>query len=268
MPRPRRFSKKTTYRKKKRTAPSTKRIRRVVKKELHKQLEDKMSLTQLTDANTSGTTLVLTPSTSTLPYVLNLNPTIAQGNNAFTRVGQKIRIRQYKLDIQLVISGASVTAGVDVPMNIYWAVLKVRQDTDTLTASDLNLLFWNGASSNTQFLSGSGYAPLNRLNDEYFHVYAHNFKRPIKLGLENYATGAGGSPASWPNNDYKSNVRFSLNLTKHFSKVCRFTNNTNASTNNNMFMVFYVQKANLDIATVNWDPPAIFPFQTILFEDA
>lgn len=269
MPRPRRTTRRTirrTYRKKKSSA-TTKRIRKVVKRELHKQIEDKLSIDQM-QATIGGTNLVLTPSTSTFPYALDLVPTIQQGTSKFQRVGQRVRIRSYKIDFQINLSGAAVTSGTDVPMNIYWAVLRTRQDSDTLTAGDLNLLFYNGNASTTQFLSGSGYAACNRLNTDYFQIFAHNFKRPIKLGLANMDTAATGGIANWANNDYKSFCRFTLDLTKHMSKRCIFALNSNEATNNHMWMVFYVQKANLDANITNWDPPGVFPVRSILFEDA
>lgn len=258
--------KKRSTRRKKSTRVS-KTVKRYVKKAVHAAVENKIYMNDLVGAVTGDNNLILTPSSSTLPQYFSLIPAINQGTGVMSRTGNKCRVMRHTLRIQLLLSGAAITAAVDVPMNIYYFVLYARDSPSTLGAADLNQLFYYssaGTASTTQFLSGSGFATTHRLNTDYFNILKTNYpNRPIKLGYSQYSSGG-----VYSNNDYKSNMHFDIDLTKHTPKLMHFSNTTSSPLNLNMYVCFYVQKQSLDVTITNWDPPQLYANQIISYEDA
>lgn len=262
------YGKRKSYRKKKSTKVS-KTVKRFVKKAIHADIENKIYMADLVGATSGDNQMILTTVSSTLPQYFNLNPLIAQGTSEIQRTGNKCRVMRHTLRCQLLLSGAAITANVDVPMNIYYFILYARDTPATLTATDLNQLFYynsGGTASTTQFLSGSGFATTHRVNNDYFKILKTNYpNKPMKLGWSSYTANAGGL---YSNNDYRSNMHFDIDLTKYTPKLMHFNNNTSSCTNVNMYICFYVQKVNLDVTTTNWDPPQIFATQILSYEDA
>lgn len=239
----------------------SKKVKRYVKKQLDKAIEDKMYMSDLFGAVSGNSNLIITASTSTLPQYYSLIPSIAQGTGLQQRIGTKIRVKKATLDIQCLLSGAAITPGVDVPMNLFYFVLQCRDSPDALNAGDLNNLFYY-SSGTTQFLSGSGFAATRHINNDYFRVIKTNYpSKAIKLGYAQY------SGSVYNNNDYKSNVRFKLDLTNKIEKTLRFNNTGATCMNYNWYFCWYVQKQNLDTTTTDWDPPQVYVSQTIRFED-
>lgn len=261
----RRFSTKkrrgqTTTRRKSSTV--SKKVKRYVKKQLDKAIEDKMYMSDLLGFQTGDNSLILTPSSSTLPLYFSLIPSISQGDGLQQRTGTKIKLIKSTLDIQCVLSGAAVTSGVDVPVNLYYFVLQARDSPDSLSSGDLNNLFYYTGGT-TQFLSGSGWASTHHINNDYFNVIKTNYpSKPIKLGYAAYSSNL------YTNNDYKSSVHFKLDLTKKVAKLLRFNNTASTCMNHNWYFCWYVQKQNLNTTVTDWDPPQIYVSQTIRYEDA
>lgn len=271
MPLRKSYFRKRLFRKKKRVSKKVpKTVKRYVKKEIHKAIEDKVYMSDLSGVVSLDNLLILTPSSSTLPQYFSLIPSMAQGTSEMTRIGNRLRVKSHKLRVQMLLNGAAITAaGVDTPMNIYYFVLNTRDTPATLTASDLNQLFYyqtGGSASATQFLSGSGWATTHRINTDWFNIYKTNYpNKPIKLGWSSYASTDNGL---FSNNDYRSNYHFDIDLTKKTAKRMLFSNNTSTPQNFNYYLVVYLQKINLNTTTVNWDPPSMFVTQIIGYEDA
>jgi len=262
--------KRRSYRKKK---MGTKRVPKAtksyVKKEIHKQIENKFYTQDLVGYVSGDNNGILTPSASTYPLFFSLTPLITSGTGLMNKIGSRIRIKSSKLRIRMFLSGAAVTAAVDVPMNIYYIVLNAKDTPATLSTADLNQLFYynsGGSLATTQFLSGSLFAATHKLNTDYFNIIKTNYpNKPVKLGWSLYNTTGLSN-----NNDYKSYVCFDVNIPtgKGLSKTPHFSNNASTPLDYNAFIVFYIQKQNNDTTTVNWDPPNIVATQHIRFEDA
>lgn len=253
------------YKKQKKATPAkglSSAIKAFVKKEIHKNVEDKLYTTDLAGAVSGNANLILTPSSSTLPQFYSLIPSISQGTSEFTRIGNKIRLTKAEVEVQMVLSGAAITQGVDVPVNIYYFLLATRDSPDSLNAADLNQLLWaNGAA--TQYLSGSGFANCHKINNDYFNVAATNYPNsPLKLGYAQYDT------ALYTNNDYSSSLKFKIDYTHACDKVIHFNNTGTTALNHNWYLCFYVQKQSLDVTTTNWDAPQVYVTQNLKFEDA
>lgn len=237
-------------------------IKTYVKKAIARDSENKTKIKNLTGTVSGNADLILTPASSTLPQYFDLSPVVTAGTGYNNRIGNKIRLKSFIVDCQFFLSYAAITATTDCPVNIYYFVLNTRDTPATLSASDLDKLFYN-ESGTTQYLSGSGFANTQRLNHDFFNIIAHNYpRRPIKLGYSQYSSGGLGS-----NNDYKESFHLRLNLTKKLNKVIRFDASNTTAVNNNFYLCFYVQKANLDTATTNWDPPQVYPSYKLTFED-
>lgn len=237
--------------------------KKYVKKQLDKNIEDKMYMADLVGAVSGDSSLILTPSSSTLPQYYQLIPSIAQGDGLQQRSGTRVKLKKCVLDCQLLLSEAARTAGVDTPMNIYYFILQDRDTPATLSASDLNQLFYYTGGT-TQFLSGSGWATTHQINDDYFKVIKTNYpNKPIKLGYASYDNTGINS-----NNDYKSNVHFKIDYTRQVEKVLRFNNQSSTCLNHNWYLCVYVQKQGLNTTTVNWDAPQLYVSQLIKYEDA
>lgn len=253
------------YKKPKATSSSAKvssAVKAYVQKEIKKNVEDKLYTTDLAGAVSGNANLILTPSTSTLPQYYSLIPTISQGTSEFTRIGNKIRLTKAEVEVQMLLSGAALTLGVDVPMNVYYFLLATRDSPDTLNSADLNQLLWaNGAA--TQYLSGSGFANCHKLNNDYFNIAATNYPNsPLKIGYSQYDS------TLYTNNDYSSNLKFKIDYTHACDKIIHFNNTGSTALNHNWYLCFYVQKQSLDTTTTNWDPPQVYVTQNLKFEDA
>jgi len=237
-------------------------IKTYVKKQIDKNVENKRYTSDQSGVVSGDGNLILTPSSSTLPQYYSLIPSISQGSTDFTRIGNHIKLVKAEVEVQMHLSGASVTAGTDVPMNIYWFILRVRDSPDTINAADLNQLFIAN-NAYTQYLSGSGYANCHKLNNDYFDIAATNYPNsPCKLGYAAYTSSL------YTNNDYSSCIKFKVDYTDKCDKLIRFNNTTTTALTHNWYMCFYLQKQNLDTSTVNWDPPQAYVSHNILFEDA
>lgn len=237
--------------------------KKYVKKQLDKNIEDKMYMQDLVGAVSGDSSLILTPSSSTLPQYYSLIPTISQGDGLQNRAGTRIRLKRCKLNCQLLLSEAARTAGVDTPMNIYYFILHTRDSPDSLNASDLNSLFYYQGGT-TQFLSGSGYATTHDINNDLFKVIKTNYpNKLIKLGFASYDNTNVNS-----NNDYKSNHHFVIDYTKQVEKIMKFNYAGATCLNHNWYFCIYVQKQGLNTTTTNWDAPQLYVSQTINFEDA
>jgi len=263
--RTRKFSKKRKSTKRKTSKGVTKGVKRYVRRAIRRDQEDKMLVSDLVGAVSGDTQLIITSASSTLPQYYSLLPQINQNGTLMGRVGNRCKLTSCKVKVNLLLSGASITSAVDVPMDIYWFILQTRDSPDSINAADLNQLFYvySAGAATTQFLSGSTYAGNHVINDDYFKVIAHNYNKPIKLGWSQYSSGG-----LFSNNDYKSHVRFTVDYTKHVQKLLHFNNSTSTALNHNWYMCFYVQKVNLDTTTTNWDPPQAGVTQILKFEDA
>lgn len=261
MPKRKFLRRKSTASKKARTVSV--KVKNYVKRQIDKNIEDNMYMADLAGFFSANNDLILTPAASTLPQVYSLVPSIAQGDGLQNRSGTRVRIKREVLEIDLRLSGASLSASVDVPMNIYYFVLQDRDTPASLSASDLNNLFYYSGGT-TQFLSGSGYATTHNLNDDYFKIIKTNYpNKPIKLGWSQYSSGG-----LFSNNDYKSMAHLKIDLTSKVVKTMHFNNTTAAPTDHNWYLCIYVQKMNLDTTTVNWDPPLMYVTQCIKYENA
>lgn len=259
---PFRRARKNARGKKRVSSKVPKKTKAYVKRMLDRRIEDKMYMADLVGTASLNNELILTPSTSTLPLYFSCIPSISQGTGLQNRTGTKVRIKRCTLDIQLLLSAAAITSNVDVPYNIYYFLLQDKDTPATLSASDLNQLFYYSGGT-TQFLSGSGWASTHQLNRDYFNIIKTNYpRRPLKLGYSSYSVGVCN------NNDYKSNIRFTIDYTKAVNKVLHFNNNNSTALDHSWYLCVYIQKENLDTTTASWDAPQMYVSQCIKYEDA
>lgn len=246
--------KKRSYRKKK-SSPSTRTITRIVKREIHREAENKWVFQ---DYNT--TTPVFPNATGTFPQQFDLTPLISQGVTTNAREGNKARLMSAKLFWRWNLSGAAQTANVDQPLLIYMLIGRPRNNQNGPTTTETDQMFYVATGSTGSFNSGSGVANAFKPNREFWDIKYWTY-RPIKLGASVQAN------SGFDNNDFPAFRSGVIDCTKMYRKTLRFNNSGTTANSNNLYLYVFIQKYNLDIATVNWDPPQFNARLTVNFED-
>lgn len=243
---------KKTYKKK-----VPKNIKRYVKSAISVRSEDKVMMLSYFNSP------ILTPGSSgVVPTAFDLTPSIAQGVGRGQRVGSVARIKSAYLNWRWQLSGASQTAGVDMPLFVYMMIARPRNDNAAFSVTETDQLFYSGGQTVSQFDSGDAQANWFLPNKDFWDV-RYWTRRPIKLGSQ---TGSGTT--NYANNSFQIERSGVINMGKIYNKILRFNNASSTPQGNTWYLICFVQKYDYTVVTTNWDPPSITLQQNIKFEDS
>jgi len=238
------FRKKSkSYRKKRRVSRKKSPLRKLIQREISRNVENKCSqhydydqrLYSAVNANfPADNIIVLGPD----PTSLVINQGTGQGN----RIGNSITTKKF------VFRGTLVPLPYDATFNAAPQPVQVRMvifyDKTDPTAIP------NPIAGNDFFQNGNtskGFQ--NDLTDLWSPVNKDRYRvlatRTFKLGMAAYSgTGTNPGQQSFTNNDFKLNCNFSFNLTKHYPKIVKFNDGTATPTTRGLFCMFYYALAN------------------------
>lgn len=228
---PRAYKKKRVMRRKVSTKPSL-AIRRYVKRELSRQIENKTHQAsyqmECHNSNTAGSMsnefhglIPITPYTATGAPV-GTTIAITQGTGQASRIGNVIRVKRATLrgvmfPNDLNASTNPMPKAYEVCMWIF--KLKDRAFGDELTYANsvINTEFLQDNNA-TAGITGELINLVQPVNKDLIHLY---YKRVFKL-----AYAAGTNTGNLGNNDFKYNQKFSINVSKYVPKVIKYNDNT------------------------------------------
>lgn len=240
-------------------------VKKYVKKELHKELENKsvfFEITSFVGSWVGDITMKMTPLT---PYTGYMQ--IPQGVGEGNRIGNTIRTRKVMLRYVITPNQYNLTTNnKPLPCDFQLFLGNVKQYKGVLpTASDVGYLFNNGNSS----VAPTGYltdliSPIDKDHWSIFKTWTH------KVGNSIYNSSNGLNPNSeyFANNDYKFNIIRKMDITKYYPKVIKFDDSLYSSECNGLFFFYQAIAANGDVI-VNGQYPMLMNYSVIFeYEDA
>lgn len=247
-------------------------VKRYVKKAIHNMLETKQYTTEVakTCSNFSnaanwqaGNVFQLTPSSAT-----NALYTIVQGIGEGGRVGNSFKVVKAVVRMIMYPQLYNVTSNpTPKPLDVMVYICSSKKAVVMNTVSDLyticNTTFYaNGSSSNGML--GNLYDLVSVPNNEVVKVHKKIF---CKLGASNAQLQTGVN-AGWSNNDYKYNIRKTIDVTKYLPSTITFNDADNNSTSNQVFlMICPVNADGTGIASTTF-PMSVFFGYDLYYEDA
>lgn len=244
----RRKALKRTY-KRKSYAPKRKMtsIKKVVKREIARAIEDKTAqyydgaagLQSVLSASFAATNMFpLGPSTA-------FSPIINQGAGQSSRIGNRIKTKK------LVVKGSLYPLPYDVSTNNSPQPLLVKcwimyDKTNPTVEPDPK------GSGDFFQLGGSSKGFANNLTDMWAPVNTDRYRvlttRTFKLGYSDYSATPNTAPyvnqQQFRNNDFPMSVNFSIDCTKYYPKDVRFNDNNALPTTRGLFMLWQYVAAN------------------------
>jgi len=251
-------AKKTT--KKKTTTKAVANVKTLIKKELHRQIENKTNQTL-----SSGNTITSYNNNVSL-FVVNCCPAAAilQGTGQGDRIGNKIRTVSCYFNFVLRPTPFNgVSNPVPIPQNVIVMFGKVKNARAQLPTSGDFAKIW--AAGNTfHFPYGNELDLLQDVNKDWFTVYK---MLRFKVGnAANNGTGGNAAASYYSNNDYKYNVVRRINITKYMPKLYIFNEGTTFPTNDGLFMWAWCNPVDGSAASVI--PCAMDYTLNYIYEDA
>jgi len=225
---------------------SSKKVKQLVDKTIHKQIENKLrqngGLSSISPVNSVGfQTNSIIPLT---PYYeaglgASINLDITQGSGVSNRSGNQIKTRSGYL--RAVIYPAPYNATLNPtprPVIITQWIFKLKSGITDSTGNVLATLLNNWfKDQNSSFGVGSTLGDLvAKVNPDYINLLS---RKHYKLGYASDA-GTGALPANqnYANNDYKHNHIIKMSTTKHLRKQIRYTDNNAQPLTSTTWMVF------------------------------
>jgi len=149
---------------------------------------------------------------------------ITQGTGQGERVGNKLRIKKATLSFVMLPLPYNETTNADpIPLEI---------DMILFTAKEVPQTIWSPTAMSDFFqLGNSVAAPTGNLLDLTRTVnsdsYTMRLRRQFKLGYGSFILApANNTNANYVNNDFKYNIRQTIDITKHLVKNVRFQDNS------------------------------------------
>jgi len=241
-------------------------IKKMIKREISANVETKTQ-------QYLGTSYDLLPSNSPgfdsniIPcYPASTFLTIASGTGQGARIGNKIKIKNLKIDGVLFPLAYSATSNLTpCPLHIKIWFFYDKEEPNALPAP-------NAANDFFQFGNGSiGFQ--NELFDHTMPVNTDRYRvltsRIYKLGYASYqGTGAQPQQGNFSNNDFKLNCRVRVNLTKYCVKNCVFRDGNTTPTTRGIYMMAQPVYANGNPMTSGTIPARMEYMLTVDYEDA
>jgi len=215
--------------------------------------------------NLENQVVLTAPTVGPLPTFFDLQPVITQGIGKSNRIGTRCRIRKATLNFRLWLDpNVALTSNIDQPMFVYYAICRPRSEQNVFTQTENDQMFYTGPNTVSGFDSTDYRAPWYVPNKDSTE-FKYWTRRGIKLGWADYpdlGTAIRG------NNDFRSSYEFNHDMTKVYNKLLHFNNAGVFAEGNNWYLIFYVQKMNLNTSPTNWEKPQITGRVFIEYEDA
>lgn len=253
------YKKKKTYKKKSKKTYVPKSVKSYVKKIIHTQSENK----QFTE--NQGPNSLNFSTSGTIPLAFDITPALSYGTGNGFRIGNKVKVLRASLNVNLFKSQAALGSG-DVPSRVQFIIAKVIEaPTSTPSSGDYDKLFWVDGGATDTFESGQTNMFQRPFNKDYWDV---RYRSPI-FAIGN-ATGSSAGVSSNPgyNNDFYLVKDWKVSLNKIFPKTIKFDAANSNSTNCNWFVIFFIQKIDFTVSTVNWTAPGATVLTNFIYEDS
>lgn len=202
--------------------------------------------------------------------VISLGPdavslAITQGSGQGNRVGNTIKTKMLKIKGSVFPLPYNVgTNAIMRPMNVRMWVFYDRQNPTSFPAPAVGANFFQNGSSSVA-PSGEQIDMWRPVNTDRYRVLE---QRTFKLGYANYAgTVPGPDSQFFANNDYKLNVQWSFNLTKHYPKIVKFNDNLTVPTTRHLYLLTEVVPLSGSFVSTTI-PVGMQYIQDYTFEDA
>lgn len=184
-------------------------------------------------ASLDGSIIPLTP----FAAGLQIDQGVAQGD----RVGNVISIKKLRFKGTIVsLPYDSILNVAPQPLQIKcWIFYDKRDPTIKPTpAAQANFFQFNSTSEGFSNSLIDLWKPINT------DVYRVLTTKTWKLGFSHYNNGGNPNWQNYQNNDFKYNINFSFDLTKHIIKNVKFNDNNSNPTTRGLFALFQVVYAN------------------------
>lgn len=259
---------KKTVKKGKRSSPkartSMKAVKAVVKREIARNVENKISEVYNLSQNIVGPTSAAFTSNI---IALGCAPTaiqISQGTSQGARIGNEIKIKKMRFKGILYPLQYNVTTNPGITPLIVKMWLFYDKSAPTSAPSPITDFFqFGGATLAFQNVMADSILPIN--TDKYRVLTSRTFK----LGFGSYTgTGATAAQQYYANNDFKYNQSFSIDLMPYIIKETKFNDNSTDPMTRHLFCMWSVM--NSDGSTMNsaYIPAHVTWIQECEFEDA
>jgi len=169
--------------------------------------------------------------------------TVQQGVAQSSRIGNQIRVKKLKMSgvIRPAIQNATLNA-TPTPciIRLFWVT---RKDNPNAVVTDLSDFLQYGSTSEAP--SGNLVDLTRPVNRDEWTVHA---TRTFKLGYaDNAGTGATPGAQNFANNDFKSLIMFSVDLTKASNKIMRFDDTSVIPTGKVIYCIPLVYRCNNNV---------------------
>lgn len=262
------FKKKRVFKKKvakKGRKPTLKRqsIKRMIKTEIARNIEDKDQMMINTDRSIYSST-----NTNFPDNVITLGPSgdlqVVQGTTQGSRIGNKITTKSLIFRGTICPKTYNATSNpAPIPQVVKMVIFYDKTDPVTLPAVSTNF-FQNGSAD-------AGFQ--NDLVDMWRPFNTERYRilttRTLKVGHA-AGTGTGGVAGQqyYSNNDFKMAANFKINLTKYYPKRVVFNENSTTPTTRQLFCIFYCAAGSGEQNGALWIPLTAQYAQNYKFEDA
>lgn len=262
------FRKRTGYRKRrmfrrarrgyKKGSAVSARVRRYVKKAIHRQLENKERCSYAINTTITSSDSI----TGTYPLLLSTGV----GTNEEQRVGNQIKIVKGTLDFCINLLPYNATTNPN-PVPVWVRVMVVRDLVNMAQTVNLNTTVYNNifrAGATTYSFGGNPLDIVSKPNKDYVRVL---YNKIFKLG--NSYSYTGGSPtngASYFDNS-PSAKRVIINWAKWARKQIKFSDGLNYPSNDNLYLI--IQPVNADGSNCSGKSLCEWHYTNVMqFEDA
>lgn len=250
----------------KRGRPTIASVKKIVKREIARDVETKSQQDYSTSMNIypSQHASWLSSITALSPYTAGIE--IFQGSGVDRRNGNVIKTKS--LMFRGILWNAAynaVTNNDPQPTIVNMWIISDRQAPTEIPGSDINSQFVQ-LGNTSQGLSDNLVDTIVEINTERYNVY---YKKSYKLGYSAYGgTSTDPDRQSYTNNDFKLSHKFKINLTKHMIKKVKFNDNTSIPSTRGLFAVFQTIYANGSVIANTQRVAALAYTLDYRFEDA
>lgn len=233
IPRHKKKSRKST-----KQALTTDVVKKMVKAEVHRNIEDKVinyddgisALWPVASASFANNNIfALTPQTSHM--------TVLQGVGQPNRIGNRVKTRRAILKYIIYPSPYDVTSNPNptpIDVQVFIFSLKPNVDTYANAQSIATNSFFQSGSSSTGFAS----TVIDLLQDVNQDQVTIHYRKIHKVGFAlNAGSGAIAAYQNWANNDYKYNAIKKVDITKFYTKNLEFNDTTTTTTSRGLYMI-------------------------------
>jgi len=250
----RKGSKSSRYGKRRplRTTKVSYKIKKYVKRELARNVENKLKDTEIGPKTVSN---IISDTT-----VVNLLPQIQQGTTQSTRIGNKIKVKNIwlRLSITLIPISSIIANPLPTYVDVYIFKTKYQNNWDgALSTTDMTEFLQNDSSAASY--SGAVLDGLRQVNTDLFKCCIH---KRITLFNPNTAVATYGATSS-----INPNKCLYFNLTKFLKKNWLFEDSVGTCTNDNLYLVVGTTQSD-GVSTGASTTASYYAMTQVSYEDA